>query len=240
MRTRRVTARSRRWPRVAGTLVALLAVPVLGAAQSPYEEVADSPHNFSGSTVMREVCAGCHVAAPVPASEEDQLLATTPIWGGGDAGGFFTLGPDAGGADAPDTSARCMECHDGVLAVAVHQQNEQLLAEAHGGNRVPSHPIRIPYPRNTAGLFVVATPLPQNRQFWSVPDIRAGQLTLPTGPTSPYQSALEGDTTTLTFDLVRVRDGQVHCESCHNPHSNRTPPFLRKMPPDLCLVCHDK
>lgn len=227
-------------PWAAAAALAALCLPGPLAAQSPYEEVADSPHNFSGSTVMREVCAGCHVAAPAPASAEDQLLSTTPIWGGADQGGYFTLAGETGGGDAPDTSARCLECHDGVLAMAVHDGEGQVLAESHGGRRAPGHPIRITYPRNTAGLFVVPTPLPQNRQFWSVPDIRAGQLTLPTGPVSPYQSALDGDTTALTFGLVRLREGQVACESCHNPHSNRTPPFLRKMPPDLCLVCHDK
>jgi predicted CXXCH cytochrome family protein len=39
---------------------------------------------------------------------------------------------------------------------------------------------------------------------------------------------------------VRSRDGKVACESCHNPHSDRYPPYLRSMPPDLCLVCHNK
>jgi predicted CXXCH cytochrome family protein len=224
----------------AAALLWMLAVPAVGRAQNPYEQVADSPHNFLGAAAMREICLACHLApAPAPGAE-DQLLGAAPLWGGQGEATVFPVDADpAGGAGAPDTSGRCLECHDGVLATAVHENRGPIVRER-GGTRPPDHPIRIVYPRDPAGTFIVPTPLPQNRQYWSVPDIRAGKMKLPTGPASTYQDASGTDLLNATFGLVRVREGQVACESCHNPHSNQTPPFLRQMPPGLCLVCHDK
>jgi len=218
-----------------------LAAPVPGAAQNPYEQVADSPHNFLGQAPMREICLACHLAPAAPAGAEGGPIAAAPVWGGvGQDGAVFPVANDpAGGAGAPDTSGRCLECHDGVLATAVHGQNEPVRPER-GGTRHPEHPIRVFYPRDPGGAFLVPTPIPQNRQYWSVPDIRAGKLAVPTGPVSTYQPISDTDMVKLTFGLVRLRDGQVHCESCHNPHSNQFPPFLRQAPPGLCLVCHDK
>lgn len=222
-------------------LAGLLAMPAAAGAQNPYEQVADSPHNFLGAAAMREICLACHVAPPAPAGAEGELLGAAPLWGGeGEGPAVFPVDSDpAGGAGVPDTSGRCLECHDGVLATAVHQDRGPILPER-GGTRPPDHPIRIVYPRDPGGTFIVPTPLPQNRQYWSVPDIRAGRMILPTGPVSTYQDAAGADLVALTFGLVRVREGQVACESCHNPHSNQVPPFLRQMPPGLCLVCHNK
>jgi len=225
----------------AAALLGLLAVPAAGSAQNPYEQVADSPHNFLGVAPMRDICLACHVAPPAAAGTEDTLLSAAPLWGGvGTGPAVFPVATDpAGGAEAPDTSGRCMECHDGVLATAVHEKRGPIVPER-GGTRPPDHPIRVLYPRDPGGVFVVPTPLPQNRQYWSVPDIRAGRMTLPTGPASTYQDAAGTNLLAQTFGLVRVREGKVACESCHNPHSNQVPPFLRQMPPGLCLVCHNK
>jgi len=226
---------------LAGGMAVLLALPVAASAQNPYEQVADSPHNFLGTAPMRDICLACHIAPPIPVEGEADLLGTAPLWGGAGTGDavFPVVNDPAGGAGAPDTSGRCLECHDGVVATAVHTDRGPIVPER-GGTKPPDHPIRITYPRDPGGVFLVATPLPQNRQYWSVPDIRAGALVLPTGPASTYQDATGTDLLALTFGLVRVRDGQVACESCHNPHSNQTPPFLRQMPPGLCLVCHNK
>lgn len=220
---------------------AVLALPV--SAQSPYEEVAETSHNFLGATDLSQVCLSCHLSADVVPGSETQLLTATPIWGGGgDLGGAFPVGTlTASGtyAEFPDTSGACLECHDGVLATGVHR-NEDPVTPERGGSNKPEHPIRTPYPRGPNGAFVVATPLPQNRQYWSIPDIRDGELRVPTGPMSSYQQVAGGDPELLKFSLVRSRNGEVACESCHNPHSDRIRPYLRGMPPDLCLVCHNK
>jgi predicted CXXCH cytochrome family protein len=222
--------------------MAVLLAPAAAWGQSPYEEVAETSHNFLAGATLTEVCASCHLAPEGSTGEEDRLLAA-PMWGGGkDLGGTFALeraDPDGTYGTIPDTSGACLECHDGVLATAVHRL-DNLVTEERGGRRAPNHPIRIAYPRAPNGTFLVATPLPQNSQYWSIPDIRGGELTLPTGPVSSYQPLAAGDAEAITFSVVRSRDGQVHCESCHNPHSDKVPPFLRDMPPNLCLVCHDK
>jgi predicted CXXCH cytochrome family protein len=225
-------------------LLALAALAAPAAAQSPYEEVAQTSHNFLGATNLQEVCLSCHLSADVLPGEEQTLLTATPLWGGGgDLNGTFNVGTltTAGTySEFPDTSGACLECHDGVLATSIHQQQEGEVKEERGGRYPANHPIRVLYPRDPGGAFVVPTPIPQNLQYWSIPDIRAGELRLPTGPMSTYQPLAGGDTEQLTFAVVRSRDGKVACESCHNPHSDRYPPYLRSMPPDLCLVCHNK
>lgn len=227
---------------VPSALAGLLALAATALAQSPYEEVADTSHNFLGATSMREVCLSCHLSTDVLPDQEQQLLVN-PLWGGGqDLEGTFLVGTltEAGTYEEfPDTSNACLECHDGVLATAVHQQRGPITPER-GGRRAPDHPVQATYPRDPSGGFVVATPLPQHTQYWSIPDIRGGELRLPTGPTSSYQQVTAGDPEQVMFSAVRSRDGKVHCESCHNPHSDRVRPFLRGMPPDLCLVCHNK
>jgi len=229
--------------RTALGLMALVALAAPAAAQSPYEEVAETSHNFLGATNLQEVCLSCHLSADVVPGEEQTLLTATPLWGGGgDLNGTFAVGVlTAAGAyeEFPDTSGACLECHDGVLATSVHQQ-DGLVTEERGGRRQMNHPIRVVYPRDPNGTFVVPTPLPQSVQYWSIPDIRAGELRMPTGPVSTYQPVAGGDAAEITFAVVRSRNGEVACESCHNPHSDRIPPYLRGSPPDLCLVCHNK
>jgi predicted CXXCH cytochrome family protein len=224
-------------------LLALAFVAGPAAAQSPYEEVAQTSHNFLGATNLQEVCLSCHLSTDVVPGTEQALLTANPLWGGGaDLNGTFTVGTITSNGtyeEFPDTSGACLSCHDGVLATSVHQE-DGLVTEERGGRRQTNHPIRVLYPRDTNGAFVVPTPIPQNLQYWSIPDIRAGELRLPTGPMSSYQQVVGGDAAQITFEAVRSRNGEVECESCHNPHSDRIPPYLRDMPPDLCLVCHNK
>ena len=223
--------------------IALWLISGVAQAQTPYDEVVGSPHNFLGSAVVHEVCLGCHLGVENK-DAESAYLAITPQWGGeGGLNGAYAVGkrnPDGTFSEFPDTSTACMECHDGVLAKAVHTQGLPVTTER-GGSRMRNHPQGIAYPRDTKGDFVVPTPLPQNRQFWSIPDLNAENgLTLPSGPTSTYQSIPADSDASVTANLVRTRNGEIHCESCHNPHSDKVRPFLRAMPPTLCLVCHDK
>lgn len=215
---------------LAATLLAGTAVAQAPYEPSAYDEVADTSHNFLGASGGKEVCLACHLEDVSP----DDLVIN-PLWGGGNGKGDFS-----GTTEAPDSSGFCLECHDGVVAKGFEGYEGEPVKPEKGGTRHPNHPIRIRYPRDTGGAFVVPTPLPQNRQYWSVPNIVGGQLVTPTGPVSTYQDLNVDDPRTLAATVVRTRDGDIHCESCHNPHSNRTPPYLRAMPPDLCLVCHDK
>ncbi|MBI5137633.1 MAG: cytochrome c3 family protein [Nitrospirae bacterium] len=223
--------------------LALIALAVLtwaapAAAQAPYEVAALGAHNFGGAGPP-QACAGCHI----PPDTGDPLLAISPVWAPGAADGPFPVGiknPD-GGYTEVTSSELCLQCHDGVTAGAVNPPALTTVTPEHGGQSHPDHPVQSRYPRDTAGLFVVPTPLPQNSQFWSVPDVRNGQLVLPSGPTSTYQPIPAGaDAAQLHPTVVRTRGGLVECDSCHNPHDATVRPFLRSLPPRLCLVCHDK
>ncbi|MFQ5508600.1 MAG: cytochrome c3 family protein [Leptospirillia bacterium] len=215
-------------------LLGTLLFAAAASAQSPYDGVLGTTHNFLGSTLPQEVCLGCHIP---PANVDPNQLVADPLWGGGGLGVFLVGSTDT---EFPDTSQACLSCHDGVTATAVHQDTG--VTTERGGSRVRNHPIQITYPRATNGTFVVSTPLPQNTQFFTVPDIAAGTLVLPTGSLSTYQPLNDPNATEeqLTFRLIRTRNGEVHCESCHNPHSDLTPPYLRALGENLCLVCHDK
>ncbi|MDH4229180.1 MAG: cytochrome c3 family protein [Nitrospirota bacterium] len=204
------------------------------AAEPPYrQEIHGTTHDFS--TLNGDPCLGCHMATNTPSGDE---LVASPLWGGGWASGVFGGPSFVAPGKVADPSSACLECHDGGLAVGVHQQKGELVTREHGGSKSPDHPVRLTYPRNIRGNWVMPTPLPQHRQYWAVPDLREGELVLPTGPTSRYYQV--ADTDAMRFGAVRTRSGKVECDSCHNPHSNRVAPYLRAMPPDLCLVCHDK
>ena len=226
-------------------LLAALAIVVMwGAApaqaaqeSTPYDEVVSTSHNVTGAETAAESCIGCHLPEEAAdLTEEEKLLSIQPMWGGGTVDGTFLVGTDPMNGD---TTQSCLSCHDGVLAKGVTQPDAEVIPEK-GGSNHPDHPVQITYPRNEAGTFVVATPLPQNRQFFSIPDIAGGTLLMPTGPTSPYQNLADMDEAHRIANAVRSRDGKLHCESCHNPHDNTVAPYLRQMPPNLCLVCHDK
>ncbi len=205
-----------------------------------YDIVAQSPHNFAGANApIQEVCRGCHLVPDTP----QKGLSVSPAWAAQGAPiGPFNVGvrsPDGSFTEFANTSQVCLQCHDGVMSVGVNPPGATQ-APHRGGSNHPDHPVLVDYPRNPAGDFIKATPLPQHRQFWSVPDIVADQLVLPSGPVSSYQPAADTDPAMLMGSVVRTRNGKVHCESCHNPHDNTVRPFLRKLPPKLCLVCHDK
>jgi predicted CXXCH cytochrome family protein len=42
------------------------------------------------------------------------------------------------------------------------------------------------------------------------------------------------------FRLIHTTFGVIHCDSCHNAHSELHAGFLRDKSPQLCLLCHDR
>ena len=53
----------------------------------------------------------------------------------------------------------------------------------------------------------------------------------------PTATAVEGPE---QFRLVHTTFGVIHCDSCHNAHSELHNGFLRDKSPQLCLLCHDR
>jgi predicted CXXCH cytochrome family protein len=224
------------WKSATIVMTALMALSWSSSAQASYDAVTTSPHNLAGPDApLGDVCLGCHNSNGAGAAPD--ALAPTPAWSSIAAGNFDVAGS---AQEFANTTQTCLHCHDGTTAAGVTRPGAPVKTK-NGGSNHPSHPVELAYPRNTSGGFVSAIRIPQQKQFWSVPDIVDGALVLPTGPTSSYQ-VLSADISAgqYMFQAVRTREGKVECESCHNPHDNTIRPFLRAMPPQLCLVCHDK
>jgi predicted CXXCH cytochrome family protein len=128
----------------------------------------------------------------------------------------------------------CLGCHDGVLAQEIHQSVTR-------NAKTFDHPSNVMYPRRPDGRFVPERPTANQYRYWSIPDLRDGNLILPTGPTS---AVLAGSAPTAPATPpshgVRTSEGMVQCSSCHNPHDNASAPFLRAPAQDLCFICHDR
>lgn len=66
-------------------------------------------------------------------------------------------------------------------------------------------------------------------------NVNAAALTFPTA--TPTVTAAEG---VEQFRLLHTTFGVIHCDSCHNAHSELHGGFLRDKSPQLCLLCHDR
>jgi predicted CXXCH cytochrome family protein len=234
-------------------LVAL--TPRAASSAEPYAAVLTSPHNFfvrSEFPIGSRVCYGCHAegpahAAPVPPA---QHMNGAPVAGGSPASDA-SASPDAMPPPPPPlweqgarayavslatggSSTACLGCHDGVLGQEVHQMGRPDAQKF-------DHPFNVVYPRQADGRFVPERPTVNQYRYWSIPDLRNGNLHLPTGPTSSVLAvpagAASGD---AGAHVVRTLEGRVQCDSCHDPHDNGSAPFLRAPAHDLCFICHDR
>ncbi len=151
----------------------------------------------------------------------------------------------------------CLSCHDGALGTDMHGINvgEPRVAAAANlpfvGMSTPlgspplsrvDHPISIPYPRKSNGVFVPLNPTVTRSRYWALPDRHEDGITLPTTATSAYLDLPEGKHSTpeQRSTLIRTTEGMLECDSCHNPHREEIRPFLRVPSATLCLVCHDR
>ncbi len=131
---------------------------------------------------------------------------------------------------------------------------------------IPDHPIATFYPRHPNGELNVKKPVSSQQRFFSIADLQDEQLVLPTGSVSRFyaqtpgappaaNSVSNGRVASATppagngageadaaepFRLIRTTFGVMHCDSCHNAHSELHAGFLRDKSPQLCLICHDR
>ncbi|HET8760956.1 MAG TPA: cytochrome c3 family protein [Nitrospiria bacterium] len=216
------------------------------AAADPHEAVINSPHNVfarSEFPIGRRVCAGCHAeGAGAPAAESpaqpDEALAPEgesapppPLWQRSAAPYRIYSATRPAAASVGNGSDACLECHDGVLGQEIH-------ASLVRNGKTFDHPSNVVYPRLPDGRFVPKTPTANQYRYWSIPDLRDGNLISPTGPSSAVLAA--SDPAAAALRSVRTSDGMVQCGSCHDPHDNGSAPFLRAPAQDLCFVCHDR
>lgn len=112
-------------------------------------------------------------------------------------------------------SALCMSCHDGTIALGNMLNPPSLGRDAD---------MKDQYVKGRSGF---GTNLSNHHPVG---------FTYPTKSKSPKAHLADADTLQLP-----LTDGQLHCTSCHDPHSSLHPPFLRSSSKDgvLCLSCHD-
>jgi predicted CXXCH cytochrome family protein len=148
--------------------------------------------------------------------------------------------------------------------------NTALGGDPDGKSEVPDHPISIIYPRKPDGVLVLKNSTSSQLRYLSIPDMQGEELVLPTGPTSKFYAQTPGNVQAPPpaigdgrpvaapsageethggatasegpeqFRLVHTTFGVVHCDSCHNAHSELHSGFLRDKSPQLCLLCHDR
>ncbi len=141
------------------------------------------------------------------------------------------------------SSSACLTCHDGALAQDVHGESKVLGEPRTTRERFIDHPTAIPYPRRPDGIFATERPTPGSQRYWSIADRTRDGVVMPSGPVSSYfrpPDGMDPKDPEVGAMMVRTSYGVIHCDSCHNPHVNRYPPFLRTLPKDLCFVCHDR
>ncbi|MBI3620667.1 MAG: hypothetical protein HY208_00565 [Nitrospirae bacterium] len=135
-------------------------------------------------------------------------------------------------------------------------------------SEVPDHPVSTIYPKRPNGEMLPKEPLSSQRRFFSIPDLQDEQLVLPTGATSKFYAQTPGNLQASSllgngngnghagapapagaataaegveqFRLIHTTFGVIHCDSCHNAHSELHTGFLRDKSPQLCLLCHDR
>ncbi len=130
---------------------------------------------------------------------------------------------------------------------------------------IPDHPIATFYPRLPDGQLNIKNPVSSQQRFFSIADLQDEQLVLPTGSVSRFYAQTPGAPPVANtvpngrvaatppagtgageadpaepFRLIRTTFGVVHCDSCHNAHSELHAGFLRDKSPQLCLICHDR
>lgn len=221
-------------------LAALIAVAALGYSTPTLavQDVAATKHNMSSTGAAVDittadtafVCGFCH-------SPHTEAGGPAPLWNRGDSVAAYTMytSPtiDMTIAGAPASiSLACLSCHDGTVAF------DQLINGAGSGGY------------NAAGAS----------QGWSFTQNAAPVgNTMPAGVTNlgtvltgdhpisvTYNPALDTQFVALAtvqasaVQLYGAGEDQVECASCHDPHEDTNPTFLRVGIDTLCTVCHIK
>lgn len=226
-------------------IVSLEAAPPIQGVVSTVHNLAT--YNVDGS-MNNEVCAFCHT----PHSANTVSYAGTPLWNKGAAAqtnftmygatnantAGVTIAGTATATTVNPSSAICLSCHDGISAVnsivnkpgpggyvaggqIVNYRGNTtgwkmpgIFAVGAGGNMTDDHPISLPY--------------------------RGDEVHPPASLRPTATDLVDWAGATKISDLLR--NGNVECVSCHNPHS-QAQSFLRvstNQKSAICFGCHAK
>ncbi len=188
--------------------------------------IANTKHNFSASgtgaikaTSEQEICVFCHFPHNANPAE--------PLWNHSLSGETYTPYSSttlfaAAPGQPSGRSKLCLSCHDGTIAVG----SVRHMPRGGGGGTIAGleNPL--------TGQFVLGTDLSDDHPV---------SVTYDTGNSELVPVA------TLEVNGIKLdENGQIQCGSCHDPHSDVYPKFLRKPFSEggegavLCRTCHDK
>lgn len=246
-------------------LISLTLILSWAMADGIFDDVVKTKHNMG--LKKEEACITCHTSG-IPQSgiskeksngivSEKLKIVPPPLWikKAGNDNSEYGFSPDTKGRDIKPfgPSLDCLSCHDGVLAKDVHglggtRANGEVIdprleAIALEGKNPFDHPTSILYPRRPDGVLLSKNPTVNQLRYWSIPDRDEKGVTMPTGPRSRYFEIPQGVNTGDPYiDALQVRTfkGVIHCDSCHNPHTEKNGSFLRVPIKSLCLSCHDR
>jgi len=192
--------------------------------------IANTKHDLSStstaaikSTSQSDTCVFCHV------SHNSQPGVARPLWSHTMTNQNLTWAPatTVRGTVLPSSissaalanSRACMSCHDGTVA----------LGDLLTGNGGTVSGTNVTAGKLSGGVNLLSPSAMQSNHPIGVPKPSAA-----TGFTAfkvvPSSSAVNYDSS-----------GNVQCGSCHNPHDNTYPPFLKinNAGGAICLTCHD-
>ncbi len=190
-----------------------MAIAVLAAAlisASASAGITGTPHDLSTRLGTGQVCLSCH------APHRGTNPAAGPIWNHALSSASFT---QSGAPLALTGNSRlCMGCHDGVTAV--------------GNFAIVNREIRAS--PGLANLAIQNLPgaNPANNVGTDLSGRHPVSVLYPTTGASMRPIA--------TLGPLPLQNGKVECSTCHDPHTNMYPKFLRMSNAHsaLCLACH--
>ncbi|MCF7823150.1 MAG: cytochrome c3 family protein [Candidatus Marinimicrobia bacterium] len=208
------------------SLVLLIAIGVTNA------QIANTKHDLSTSSTSGGAVATTETGTCIFCHTPHTTNGADLLWnkGSGTIATYNTVALASTAGSSGEGSTACMSCHDGATAIGV------ILNES--GSGASGATIAITDGGNvTSGI--IAAGMPDMTRDLSG-DHPVGIL---------YSESIAADasgfvaaaTVTSTGGL-KLTNGKVECNSCHDPHDNTNGTFLRKSNASsaLCITCHSK
>lgn len=224
-------------------LLILIAAILLTFSAAYADDVANTDHNLTDATnpyrttSTTEICVFCHTP-----HGGDQ--ATAPLWNRNYDGNVLaftmydstTMDMNVGVTQPESVSLACLSCHDGTTAF------DSLINDPGNGN-------------NAIGVWAWAASGNKMTAATSPVAYLGTDLSDDHPISIAYDTTLDGDFNAIDgtnnqvgtgVDALPLYDGtkanQVECGSCHNPHEDILPAFLRISNANsaICVTCHQK
>jgi predicted CXXCH cytochrome family protein len=217
-------------------VVSLVIAIALVGATAAMAGISGTKHDLDSvaTGITTELCAYCHTPHAGAAA-----TTMSPLWNRNattdPSTGFTFYGDTAAGTLAATTlrakSAACMSCHDGATGI-----NNIINVPGAGLGTSNNLLLLGAAPLNTNNAANLTTNL-NNDHPVSIP------YTVANGLNTPIAASSTDGIVRVTSTGVAGADAEwVECVSCHDPHNNTVPLFLRVSNASsvLCLTCHNK